>query len=363
MSITRFHFVFVFGFFLLAPQVLLAQSQEPKRTLNFFSPDFYQELTRNSSRNLEVQYDIDLTRFEKVTREFGATVIDLTKLPYASPVLDSGVRAWSSWWFQKSKREFDGDSKSSILVKYDRALGLTGSPASAFTEERAHEKAQFAPWEGLCDAWTLASLFYPEPKRPAVVNGVSFSVSELKGLVLKSFEAVPDSDLNLYGEKFLGNSDAWMFPDLFPEQFHRFIEIALGRDKQAFLMDRDPGIEVWSVPVYKANFHIEANPADPSSVFVKMWLFTAGSRTWEDRETLGTDEVVFEYAYELSGDLSADHRSLTVTTGKWTKSGFVDSLANHPDYVLLPKQDHLTRASYNRFIDPEKVDQITKGSL
>jgi hypothetical protein len=327
------------------------------------APDFFWHISADSLPSLSAEYDLDMSKYEMVTRQFGPTVIDLTQLPFSSAMLDSGQKAWSSWWFQKLKHEYDDDPKTSILAKYDRVFGLTGTGKSAFTNEREREKSAYSPWEGLCDAWALASLFYPEPVKPKTIHGVTFSVAELKGLILKTFEAVPDSDFSLYGEKFLGTSDAWMFPDIFPDQFHRFVEIALGQKKQAFVMDRDPGVEVWTVPVYKADYRIEANPADASSVFVKMWLFTAGASSYDSRNSVGTDEFVYEYSYELSGNLSADHRQLVVTSGKWTQSGLIDSRSNHPDYVLLPKRASLMRASYNPFVDPAKVDQITRGAF
>jgi len=183
---------------------------------SFFAPEFFKDLSANSLPQLSIEYDLDMSKYEMVTRQFGPTVIDMTQLPFSSPMLDSGQKAWSSWWFQKLKHEYDGDPKISILAKYDRVFGLTGSSKSAFANELHREKNAYSPWEGLCDAWALASLFYPEPTHPITIRGVTFSVAELKGLILKTFEAVPDSDLSLYGEKFLGTSDAWIF---FPISF------------------------------------------------------------------------------------------------------------------------------------------------
>jgi len=325
--------------------------------------EFYRELSAESLSSLSLKYDIDLTRYQTITRQLGPTVIDMTKLPYLSPMLDSGKRPWSAWWFQKAQKEFTGGGTNAILAKYDRVFGLTGKPESAWAEEKRKEHESYATWEGLCDAWAMASLFYPEPKRPISVAGVSFTVNDLKGLVIKSFENTPDTDFTLHGEKFLGNADAWMFPDVFPEQLHRFIDVMLGEHRQAFLMDRDPGVEVWTVPVYRSNYRLERNPENPNSVKVKLWLFAAGASPFDKRESVGTEEITYTYLYELIGDLSADKTRLTVTHGKWLQSGFIDSRANHPDYVLLPKTDKLDRASYNRFVDPAKVDRIVKGAL
>lgn len=324
---------------------------------------FTRDLGAESLQSLGIKYEIDIERYQMVTRQFGPTVIDLSKLPYSSPMFDSGKRAWSSWWYQKERREFAGDEDDSILAKYDRVFGLSTSASSAFKEENRLEKEHYSAWEGLCDAWALASLFYPEPKRPLTVGGETFSINELKGLIVKTFEAVPDGDLALFGEKFLGNADSWMFPDVFPDQFHRFVDVMLGEHKQAFLMDRDPGIEIWTVPVYKANYRIERGPEGPNSVVVKMWLFAAGANSYDKRNQVGTEEIVYQYVYELSGDLAADQKTLTINSGRWLQSGFVDSRVNHPDYLLLPRSENIHRASYNRYLEPAKVDRLVKGSL
>jgi hypothetical protein len=344
-------------------QLARPMNQPGGRTAPIISQDFFVGISSLSGEEVGFAYEIDLTKYQKVVREFGPTVIDVTTLPYSSPVLDSGKRPWSSWWFQKIRHDFTGDPGSSILAKFDRAYRIEATENSTYAAEKKLERRQFSAWEGLCDAWALSSLFYPEPRRAVTVGGVNFTVGDLKGLILKSYEAVPDSDLTTYGEKFLGNADSWMFPDLFPEQFHRFIEIVLGRNKQVFVMDRDPGAEVWNVPVYKSNYRIEKHPNDPRKVIVKMWLFAAGARSFERRDEVGRDEIVYEYVYELNGELSADQKLLTVNSGSWSQSGFTDSRVNHPDYLLLPKSNTLNRASYNPNLDSARVDRIVKGSL
>lgn len=312
---------------------------------NFFIPDF------------------DQAQYQPVSNQYGSTVIAMNQLPLQSGLLDSGRRAWSSWWFQKSQKEFTGHPQNSILAKYDRALGLTGTSGSAFSLEFSREKNQYAAWEGLCDAWAMASLFYSEPKRGVSYQGVQFSVSDLKGLILKTFEATPESDFYIYGERFQGNQDGWVFPDLFPDQFHRLIEVALGQKKVPLIMDRDPGLEVWTVPVYKANYRIDKHPTDSNAVIVKMWLYTAGSSPQTQKDDVGTQEVIFEYAYELRGDLSLDGNQLTVTSGKWLQIGFTDSRVNHPDYFLMPKSEAINRNSYNNLINKNLVDNIVRGAL
>lgn len=302
------------------------------------------------------------------TDEFGATWIDTTKLPFESDVLDSGIRPWSGWWFPKKEAEFTkGADGLSILEKFDWITGANGKPHSAWQAELELDRfsSRRENWEGLCDAWALASILEPEPKRainwlPPLndkeAQSVSLSVGEQKGLLMKSYEAVDASELKIYGEKFLGNKDSWIQPDLFPDQFHRLVEVYLGQKKQAFVMDRDPGVEVWNVPVYKANFRMEEDPNDPGTVIVRLWLYTAAPLDIEEKDQLGTKTVILEYNYTLSGELRRDGH-LVVKSGRWLNR-WKDSEGNHPDYVVVPKAKTIEKRSYNPFVNYEKVRSL-----
>lgn len=347
--------------------------------------------------------------FHAATTKFGSTVIDMSSLPYRSPILDSGMQAWSSWWFPKRDNDFTTPKKEgelSILEKFDLVNGIVkGASNSAFAVDKKNDDARHADWEGLCDAWALASILYPEPvkattitilqrssvakptptpkprhsddddedhksnnkkktepepsKKPAEKQ-ITFAPWELKGLVMRTFENVGEDQLDIYGEKFQATADAYTHPDLYPDQFHRLIEIYLGIRKQPILMDRDPGVEVWSVPIYKANFTMEAVPNYPNAVFVRMYLYTAASTQTDDREHEGTIEVVRQYNYILSGDLDYTGTKLTIKKGAWLKTASVDSRVNHPDFMFAPKMATVKRASFNPFILPVKVDALLK---
>ena len=304
------------------------------------------------------------------TTKFGATVIDMRALPFESQVLDTGKRPWSGWWFPKQEKAFTDEAKGlSILKKFDLYFSQTDK-TSAFLKEKQFDEgsASKANWEGLCDAWAIASISEPEPQRPLTVevtqagktSEVTFEVAELKGLLMKTYEAVGQDQFDVYGEKFLGNKDSWIQPDLFPDQFHRLVETYIGQKKQPFVMDRDPGIEVWNVPVFRANYKMEANPADPKSVIVRMWLHTAGPLEIDEKNFVGSKTVIFEYNYTLNGDLTPDGK-LVVNSGRWIKK-WKDSEANHPDYIIAPKQKFILRRSYNENIDPRKVDYLVNFS-
>ena len=315
---------------------------------------------------------LDDPALTKVTREFGPTIIPMDHLPIKSEMAVGDPKPWSSWWFPKKENRLFHDIDSthlSVLSKYDlyrRAIyqnaGKPAPPSAALFEKMAYNPHSLA-WEGLCDAWAIAAISLPEPTQPITIwidsKSITFSVGELKALLLKTFEAVNDSDLNIYGQKFTGDSRGWIFPDIFPDQFHRFLEIQLFQRKQAFFMDHDPGIQVWSVPVYKANYTVSAIPGDPNAVFVQAWVFSAESGEVDQIDFIGTREAVREYNYILKGVRNKDN-DLVITSGYWVKGpDGVDSRQDHPDYVVqIPAPAKIARKSWNPEIEIKLVDKI-----
>jgi hypothetical protein len=306
-----------------------------------------------------------------VTREFGQSVISMRNLPYRSEVGSAYHKPWSSWWFPK-KDEVLFKGSSSALSKYDQfrklRYRLKGKPtprSAAEFESNAHNPHSLA-WEGLCDAWSMAAILKPEPKRPVTMrigrDAITFSVADLKALLLKTYENVDDADLKYYGQKFTGDARGWIFADIFPNEFHRFLEVQLFQRKQAFIMDHDPGVEVWNVPVYKANYLIDAIPSDPNAVAVTAWVFSAEFFPFVDRESVGTREAIRTYHYVLRGNRNIDG-NLVVSSGDWIKgSDGIDSTRSHPDFITAVANPLLVRKSYNPEIEIDLVDEILLAS-
>ncbi len=308
-----------------------------------------------------------------VTREFGPSKIPINQLPFKSAVAVANIKPWSSWWFPRREDILFSGGSSSALGKYDVVRKKIYSkenkptPASATDYERGVYNPAVAAWEGLCDAWAIASIAMPEPKRGVKVSftlsSVTFNISELKGLLLKTFEGVDEKYLKFYGQKFTGSNSSWVYPDIFPEQFHRFLEVQLFERREPFIMDHDAGVEVWNVPVFKANFIASALPDDPNAVLIKAFVFTVEPSLNNDKDFVGSREAVREYNYVLQGSRD-DSGHLTVKSGYWVKSsGGVDSRRDHPDYmmrILEPK--NIVRKSWNPEIDIEVVDRILEKS-
>lgn len=300
-----------------------------------------------------------------VTRDFGPSKVPLAQLPFDSPMALASSTPWSSWWFPQIERDlFDDGLGTAALEKYDLVRAAKNGRSGAAAFEAKSYRPTGPHWEGLCDAWAIAASIFPEPKAARSVklsNGslVSFSVGDQKALLLKTLDAVDPASLTRYGQRFTGNADGWIFPDLFPQELHRFVEKQLFERKQMFIMDHDPGVEVWSEPVYKANYRVSAVPGRPDAVFVRLWLYSATTYpSKEQRDKIGLRELVREYDYYLFGKPDGAG-NLVVESGVWAKGELVDSRRDHPDFVYFVKDPaSLARLSRNPEIDPAIVDQI-----
>lgn len=317
-----------------------------------------------------------------VTREFGYTIISKNReFPFQSDVGKADLKPWSSWWYPKRDSSLFDDSRATNASDYDhlstlskfylvkKSLNPSAQSAAEYEKNIFDQNAQ--SWEGLCDAWAIASISVPEPKRSVSITidpnshtKVTFDVTDLKGLLLKTFEAVDDNQFKYYGQKFTGQESGWIYPDIFPEQFHRFLEVQLFQKHQTFIIDTDQGVEVWSAPVFKANYVMSALPNDPDAVFVRTWIYIADSiKNKMEKSFIGTKEVIREYNYVLKGHRNTEG-NLVVNVGYWVKgSSGVDSRKDHPDFIMVPPPpESLVRKSWNPEIDKETVDKILSQS-
>jgi hypothetical protein len=298
-------------------------------------------------------------------------VVSLRALPLESDLVSAKVKPWSSHWFPKAEKDlFENGAGTSALEKYDLARAtVSGKESRAAAIEKEGYRPDAVKWEGLCDAWAIAAILFPEParERRLRLNGgyhdlknelVTFSVGDQKALLLKTLEAVPAEALKVYGQKFQGDFENWIYPDLLPEELHRFVEKQLFERREPFVMDHDAGVEVWNEPVYKANYKISAVNGREDAVFVRLWLYSASPLRQAEKDRTGTKDVVREYNYFLYGKPDGQG-NLVVDGGEWAKGDLVDSRRDHPDFVfVISDPAAVKRHSHNPEIDASIVDQI-----
>ncbi|MFN8636654.1 MAG: hypothetical protein U0893_22625 [Chloroflexota bacterium] len=205
---------------------------------------------------------------------------------------------WSGWWWPANDlvggpRLFDFDGP---LARYDQLVEALGQQDPNTMEwEKAEIRFSGLAWAGHCNGWAAAALLEPEPTRPRTVSGVTFSVSDQKGL-LTSYH--------------FADAAAWAVgsetTDMTPTEFHREVLRWIGAQRKGVVFTFRPSAqndEVWSYPAYKLETTIGPDPTEPDLWHVRtvVWLVDndvpsgfVGARPWPS-----ADGKVMEYT--LSG--------------------------------------------------------------
>ena len=237
---------------------------------------------------------------------------------------------WSGYWYPLSDRSLF-DSSNSPLAKLDRILNEKGIDSDIAGWERENSSGTNpVGWEGLCDAWALSSTQTPEPLESRTIEGIDLSQGDLKGIYTKLFQGYPRE---IYGVQYRGNADTdGTYQDLRPEAFHRLIQVFLGDRSQPLVIDEDPGIEMWSKPVYRYKWN--ATRESPNSLLVEGLLYMTNQRRAQTNETTSArDALVIRLNYRLivdPGDTNVN--GARAIKGQWLD----ESIGYHPDVVLLP---------------------------
>jgi hypothetical protein len=244
-------------------------------------------------------------------------------------------------------RLFDPDGP---LARYDRYISTIGRAAPSTQEwERAEIRFSGLAWAGHCNGWAAASLLEPEPTEARVVNGVTFSVADQKGL-LTSYH--------------FADAAAWAAgsfeKDVEPAEFHRELTRSLGGQRKGLVFTFKPyavGEEVWSYPASKFETVIGPDPVEPDVWRVKttVWLVDnevgagfVGSRPWPSPAG-----KVMEYT--LQGD------PYNPKGGAWSPG--TDGRFGRPFMIWYPDPNHrnIDRQLASPELDYRLLRQITRG--
>ncbi|MCX6131313.1 MAG: hypothetical protein NTX25_19915 [Proteobacteria bacterium] len=225
------------------------------------------------------------------------------------------------------------ESIDSPLQKLDQYLKNQGKSSAIGNWEFEHYDSGAAEWEGMCDAWSLASISTIEPKKAQQIDGISFSVSDLKALAIKYYESYKPQ---IFGRRYQGSASTdGQIQDLRPEAFHRIVEEYIGKRQVPIIIDEDPGIEIWSKPMFRMSFIIYKDPQVSHAFLVKAypWLIRQRDSVEEAPTSMTKDLEAPSYEYRLYYDPQpeADGR-LRIIAGEWLGA----SLNSHPDMVYIP---------------------------
>jgi len=260
-------------------------------------------------------------------------------LPEQPPVVAAEVEpaAWSGWWWPA----FNGVGPTLFAVsgpldKYDQyALALRGVNPGTRDWERESVFFPNTPWAGHCNGFAAAALLEPEPQEPVTALGVTFSVADLKGLLV---------------DYHFGDAAVWSFgdsgADVSPAKFHSMLLDWVGRGNKGFVVTFDlGGGEVWSYPVYRF-----ASQWAPDAVEDGLWHVT--TTVWMadmsvPADFMGTRPYPGPNGKTFTYDLRGDPRH--PGDGDWTGSSANGRFA-HPNRIWYP--DARVRNPDPRLVSP-----------
>ena len=236
-------------------------------------------------------------------------------------------------------------------------------------------------WWGLCHAWVPAAILEPEPLKAVTMNGVEFTVSDIKALLIAQYDR---SSAHMLGgrcnEREVERDDDTgrvlldECRDTNPGAWYVVATNFLGIQKRAFAEDRTMGYQVWNQPIlgYQITEEKEVTEEEAmemlkqpgkkyTEVFnspdVASWRYVKMNSDYITESSASEDEPLIENIarytrtdrYEMIIELDAEGM---VIGGEWLNY----SNATHPDFLWLPLQSyggnpHMTLANIHKLLD------------
>lgn len=277
------------------------------------------------------------------------------KLPTSGKV----DRIWSGWWYPASE---GGTSSTrygspSALKKYDMA---TGSQSNAWEIDHSRRYANVS-WAGKCNGLAAAGIMQEEPTKPVVYNDVSFSVTDVKALLIDAWQGsgyiVGDrcEKTQITYDRY-GRIQQEECRDANPGTFHLALTNYLGLFGKSLILDTDNSEAVWNYPVVsfevvttqaltndEAAWRVQNessyafNPNAIDFVYVKISV-----------SILNFNPKFYEYILEL--DIKGK-----IIGGEWLGR----SRTEHPDFIWRPE----TPRAENPHLDVQTINKIYKQSI
>lgn len=263
----------------------------------------------------------------------------------SDPVVSPGVKeimnfiakklTWGCHWFPMQETRPGGDPVNNLyaqggpLDKLDMITGMKAREYEFAHNRKAVDAGKEYSWWGHCDKAATAACILAMPKHGVTMvaqNGekVHFTKNDIQGLLVK---AVPDLSIKVdfKGERF--NNPARDNPnDPAPEFFLEVMQ-EWAKDGMPFVLDIDPGVQVWNFPYDKAKvtesttapegYDASALPQDGSVKYYHI-----------DMSGTGFDEKARRYECFIQRDAG----------GKVVKSGWIKTpnTHNNPDFMWRP---------------------------
>ena len=176
---------------------------------------------------------------------------------------------WAGHWWPYTDNGIASSKyteKKSPAARYDAAHGKKTQAQSWEASNHGAHVPHVEGWWGHCNGWCAAAALYPEPKTQSVVNGVSFSVLDIKALLT---EAGMRASADYFGSPVVtpGDYQTGAYRDTVPNQVFLVLTHFIGKQNKAVLFDRYTGYQKWNQPLagYKITYPTPADVIAPSA--------------------------------------------------------------------------------------------------
>jgi hypothetical protein len=300
---------------------------------------------------------------------------------YAKGVADPVPWAGYWWPYEKNgvaRRDHDREGLSP-LDRLEMVVGADGWISGWETSSHGFDTGG-PDWWGHCNGWATAAIMEPEPRRSRTINGVHFSVADLKG-ILSEFWMESGSDTigtRVWDE---GDVSSYAFWDVIPADFHLFLTNIVGRQHRTAIIDRFTGAEVWNQPLVgyqvepiRPDDYLGPDPEYPDlyrvNITTTIWWAddevepnaVTGKFKWQDDESFTKRTLRYELwldappRFDAKGNLVSSG-DIVVTEngfgGVWKNGSDPEFLVDtHPDFIWLP----LSYASSSGYKNPNLND-------
>jgi Transglutaminase elicitor len=264
---------------------------------------------------------------------------------------------------------------ASSLRKYDRAFnggrGLATSYEkrdTSMTERqpglfggRLFSRERTPDWYGHCNGWTSAAIRHAEPVNSVTRNGVTFSPSDIKGLLAEIY-------IYNHHEVLAGENQRPINAGV----FHAIVSNWVGRGDHPLGMEADPSEEKWNYPIYA--FATSSAKHSDREIEVKMNIAYAKDSNGEWDESPRIKRVkYFHYMLNLdvTGKIVGGHfyRDSNVIDMLWVplrpkQAGRPGNESGNPyvnvDQVLAIWRDSAPKETRKKWltVDPAELDRV-----
>ena len=157
-------------------------------------------------------------------------------------------------WAETDEGKKYNELKEKIDEKKKELEGLSVDVDTAYEwEVMTHGNGQFGVqyWWGHCNAWAAAACVEPEPAKDVELDGITFNVGDVKGLLTEAWMECSSSFFGSRNEAHKNEEDrkGIDYNDVTAAAFHIFFADQIGNRDKAFVIDEFTGQEVWNQPV------------------------------------------------------------------------------------------------------------------